>query len=268
MLKLSPAPFNRNIDRWLQYSESRKGRLRRDLTWHNLEYHIKLTKNKLRVLDAGCGLGDMASLLLHKSSLLVLLYFSEKMIENAKDRLRKTDHDLSDDRLIFIRGHVEDLDASLPEGSFDLILCHTLLEYVEDPGRVLTSLVGRLAHGGLFSLVTANCFSEVFKLALQKKDLLGARRALHNRDHKAGLFDETPKQTFSFDSLEELLKGLNIKVLGRYGIRIFADYLPEETRGDVEKYDLLFKLEKEASKLSPFLHIARYLHLICRKEGD
>jgi SAM-dependent methyltransferase len=163
---------------------------------------------------------------------------------------------------------VEDLDSSLPDGSFDLILCHTLLEYVEDPGRVLTSLVGRLAHGGLFSLVTANCFSEVFKLALQKKDLLGARRALHNRDHKAGLFDETPKQTFSFDSLEELLKGLNIEVLGRYGIRIFADYLPEETRGDIVKYDLLFKLEKEASKLSPFLHIARYLQLICRKEGD
>jgi len=267
-LKQSPAPFNRNVDRWLQYSESRKGRLRRDLTWHNLEYHMKLRKDKLKVLDAGCGLGDMASLLLRKSSLLVLLDFSEKMIESAKDRLRKTDHDLSDDRLIFIRGSVEDLDSSLPEGSFDLILCHTLLEYVEDPGRVLTSLVGRLAHGGLFSLVTANCFSEVFKLALQKKDLLGARRALHNRDHKAGLFDETPKQTFSFDSLEKLLKGLNIEVLGRYGIRIFADYLPEETRGDVEKYDLLFKLEKEASKLSPFLHIARYLHLICRKEGD
>lgn len=266
-MKQSPAPFNRNVDQWLQYTESWKGRLRRDLTLHNLEYHVKSKKDKLRVLDAGCGLGDTASRLLHKSSFIVLLDFSEKMIESAKDRLRKTNHNLSQDSLIFLQGPVEDLDASFPEGSFDLILCHTLLEYVGDPGGVLTSLAGRLAPGGLLSLVTANCFSEVFKLALLKKDLAGAHLALHNRDHKAGLFDEMPKQTFSFDSLEALLKGLDLNVLGRYGIRIFADYLPKETRGGLENYNLLFKLEKEASKLSPFLHIARYLHLICRKEG-
>lgn len=261
-------PFNSNVDRWLQYSESEKGRLRRDLTWTNLEDHIKCEKGKLRVLDAGCGLGEMAPFLLDQSGSLVLLDFSEKMLEKAKERLSKKYPGLKEDRIIFIHGRVEELDACLPEGFFDLILCHTLLEYVEDPRGILRPLAGRLAHRGLLSLVTVNRFSEAFRLAILKNDLEGARRALHKRDFQAGLFDHVPKQTFSFENLIELLDGLNLKVMGRYGIRIFTDFLPGEAGRDPANYRLLFELEKEASKLPPFLYVARYLHLICRKEGD
>jgi S-adenosylmethionine-dependent methyltransferase len=267
-LEHTAAPFNGNVDRWLRYSESQKGRLRRDLTWYNLEHHMKFVKGELRVLDAGCGLGEMATFLLDKSSSLVLLDFSEKMLENAKERLSKRHPDLQKDRLMFIHGRVEDLEACLPKGSFHLILCHTLLEYVENPRSILAVLAGRLAHGGLLSLVTVNRFSEAFKLAILRNDLIGARRALHKRDYKASLFDDVPKNTFSFQDLAELLDDLHLKVMGRYGIRIFADYLPEEGGKDPDNYRLLFELEKEASKLSPFLHVARYLHLICQKEGD
>lgn len=264
----TPGSFDGNVERWLQYSESPKGRLRRDLTWHNLQHHIKGKEGKLRVLDAGCGLGDMASFLLDKARALVLLDFSERMLEKAKERLSERHSGLKENMVTFIQGRVEKLDTCLPEGSFDLILCHTLLEYVADPEGVTSSLVGRLAHGGIFSLVTVNPFSEALKLAILKKDLPAARRALHDRHYEADLFDHIPKHTFSFEDLTELLDGLSVKVKGCYGIRIFSDYMPEEVSGDSANYRLLFELEKEASRLAPYLHIARYLHLICQKEDD
>jgi S-adenosylmethionine-dependent methyltransferase len=264
----TPVPFDRNVERWLQYSQSPKGRLRHDLTWYNLEHHIKVKKGKLRVLDAGCGLGDMASFLLGKAKSLVLLDFSEKMLEKAREQLSGRHPGLKKDMVKFIHGSVERLDACLQEGSFDLILCHTLLEYVANPKGIASSLVGRLVRGGILSLVAVNSFSEALRLAILKKDLIGARRALHKRHYEATLFDHVPKHTFSFEDLAELLDGLTLKVMGRYGIRIFADYLPDEGSRDSTNYRLLFELEKEASRLAPYLHVARYLHLICQKEDD
>lgn len=222
----------------------------------------------MRVLDAGCGLGDMASFLLGKAEALVLLDFSERMLEKAKEQLSQRHSDLKENMVTFIHGRVENLDTCLPEGSFDLILCHTLLEYVADPKGMASSLIGRLVHGGTFSLVTVNPFSEALRLAILKKDLIGARRALHNRNYEADLFDHIPKHTFSFEDLVELLDGLTVKVRGCYGIRIFSDYIPEEMSRDSTTYRLLFELEKEASRLAPYLHVARYLHLICQKEDD
>jgi S-adenosylmethionine-dependent methyltransferase len=256
------------VDRWLQYSESQKGRLRQDLTWYNLERHLESLKEPLRVLDAGCGLGEVASLLLPKAGDLMLVDFSEKMLEKARSRLLKKNPRSKRGKLRFIHCPMEELDACLPVGSFHLILCHTLLEYVESPEHILRALVGQLVHGGLLSLVTVNCFSEAFKLALAKNDLTGARKALFKRDFRASLFDDVPKQTFSFEDLAELLHQLGLKIMGRYGIRIFADYMPDEALRDPTSYGLLYELEKEASKLSPFLHVARYLHLICKKGGD
>jgi S-adenosylmethionine-dependent methyltransferase len=163
---------------------------------------------------------------------------------------------------------VEELGVCLPKGFFDVILCHTLLEYVDDPRGILTSLVGRLTHGGVLSLVTANRFSEALRLAILKNDLIGARRALDKRNFKAAVFEHVPKRTFSFEDLADLTGRLDLKVLGRYGIRIFTDYLPEEASRDSTNYRLLFDLEKEASRLATYLHVARYLHLICQKEDD
>jgi S-adenosylmethionine-dependent methyltransferase len=258
--------FDRNVEGWLHYSGTLKGRLRHELTWRHLEKHIRSVKGKMRVFDAGCGLGEMAFQLLEKAAEIVVLDFSEDMLMEAKKRFAE-DHSASDrDRRIFIHGRVEELEHILPQGSFDLILCHNLLEYVEDPRAVLTKMVQRLAPQGLLSLVAANRFGEVFKLALVKKNLEQARMALHEKNSTAELFDNAPKHIFSLEDLEEMADGSGLDVLNRYGIRIFSDYLPEEVMKEPGNERLLFELEKEAATLAPYLHAARYLQLICRKK--
>ncbi len=241
--------------------------MRRDLTWHNLEGYVKSKRGALRILDAGCGLGDMADFLLGRARSLVLLDFSEKMLERAKKRLWGSHSGFKDPRLTFIHGRVEELDSCLPEKAFDVILCHTLLEYVEAPRTVLAALVERLVSGGFLSLVTTNCFSEALRLAILKNDLPGARRALHQKNHEAAVFDHVPRHTFSLENLVALLDGLGLTIKDRFGIRVFSDYMPEDAFEDPKSYRDLLELEKEASKLPPYSNIARYLHLICQKGG-
>lgn len=264
----TPIPFDRNVEQWLEYSESPKGRLRHELTWHNLKHHLKPEKPRPRVLDVGCGLGEMASFLLGKAKSLVLLDFSEKMLEKAEQRLFDKHPDLKTDRITFVHGRVEALETCLPKGLFDLILCHTVLEYVDEPRGIVKALIGRLTPGGLISLVAVNSFSEAFRLAILKNDLTKACEALRKREFPATLFGHVPKHTFSLENLEELVEGMNLRILGRYGVRIFTDYVREEVAKDTRGYRLLFDLEKEASKLLPYLYFGRYLHLVCQREGD
>jgi S-adenosylmethionine-dependent methyltransferase len=260
--------FDRNVEAWLQYSGSLKGRLRHVLTWHHLEEHIKSIEGKLRVFDAGCGLGEMAFQLLEKAAEIVVLDSSEDMLMKAKKRLAQNRSALDRDRQVFIHGRVEEFESLLPRGAFDLILCHNILEYVEDPQAILTKMAQRLAPHGLLSLVAANRSGEVFKLALMKKDLKQARLALHKKNSTGELFDNAPKHIFSPRDLDEMAGGSGMDVLNRYGIRIFSDYLPEDVIKEPGNEPLLFELEKEAAPLASYLHVARYLQLICRKRND
>jgi S-adenosylmethionine-dependent methyltransferase len=256
--------FDRNVDRWLQYQGSVKGRLRHDVILHHLEQHLKSIKGKMRVLDAGCGLGDIAFQLFDKAEKMVFLDFSVNMIEEAKKRLASINA-FDREKASFVHGNVDASVSRMSQGSFDLILCHNILEYVETPRATLGGLAHVLAPGGLLSVVVANCFSEPLKMALASFDLEAARLAINAKDSTAGLFDNAPKHTFSLEELDRVLGDFELKVTARYGIRIFADYLPEAVTQLPGNYRFLFELEKEAATQVPYLNIARYLHVICRK---
>lgn len=257
--------FDRNTERWLLYTESVRGRLLHELAWHHLEPHLGPTGELIKALDAGCGLGDMAFRLLNRAERLVLLDFSEKMIEGAKKRLSGRCTATDRKRIAFVNGAVEELESCVSEGSFDLIVCHNTLEYTEEPEAALALLAKRLSPCGLLSIVVANRFSEPLKLALGRHDLAGARRALHARDWTADLFDHAPKRAFSFQELEDVVMGLDLKAAARHGIRIFTDYLPEDVVEDPGNFQLLLELEKEAASQPAYIPIARYLQVICRK---
>ncbi len=257
--------FDRNVDRWLQYQQSVKGRLRHDVILHHLEQHLKSIKGKMRVLDAGCGLGDIAFQLFDKAEKLVFLDFSVNMIEETKKRLASIDAGFDREKASFVHGNVNESVSRMPQGSFDLILCHNILEYVETPRAALGGLARILAPGGLLSVVVANCFSEPLKMALVKFDLEAARLAINAKSSTAGLFDNAPKHTFSLEELDGVIGDSGLKVVARYGIRIFADYLPEAVIQLPGNYQPLFELEKEAAPRAPYLNVARYLQVICRK---
>ena len=108
----------------------------------------------LRVLDAGCGPGVYAEWLTERGADVVAVDVSPTMVSLARERLGRT-------------ADVREADLGrplpFPAGSFDLVLCPLVLEYVEDWELVFAEFHRVLRPGGhLVFSVTHPSFDYVY----------------------------------------------------------------------------------------------------------
>jgi SAM-dependent methyltransferase len=102
----------------------------------------------IRILDAGCGTGEIAS------RLAVLYPRAEVLgidIIEAHLQLARTRYSKLGERLRFEKRTVFDL--GLPDRSFDLVVCRHLLQSVPHPEKVLAELVRVTRTGGRLHLI-------------------------------------------------------------------------------------------------------------------
>lgn len=103
-----------------------------------------LTREHARVVDVGCGVGDLLVALRgrHPSIKTYGCDFSEKAVTGAKARLPEGE---------FVRHAISDL----PYNSqvFDVVLCTDTLEHLDQPARVVEELVRICAPGGIVVIV-------------------------------------------------------------------------------------------------------------------
>jgi len=258
------AAFDAKAKAWEDYTTTPLGRLREKLTLHHLTQHLGSLPRRLKVLDAGGGTGSYAIPLARQGHQVCLLDFSAQMLAIARQEVEQLDPSLLG-RMDFCHAPVEETPGLFPPDHFDLILCHTLLEYVSEPWEVLRTLITVLRPGGLISLLFANPYADTLRWALIKGNLEKARLALREQVSSADLFD-LPRRTFTAEVVQEAMTRARVEVVAEYGVRIFADYLAGEKLADPEFFARLLELETVASTLHPYRLIARYTQLLGRKE--
>jgi ubiquinone/menaquinone biosynthesis C-methylase UbiE len=219
----------------------------------------------LKVLDAGGGTGSYALPLAQQGYYVCLLDFSAQMLAIARQKVEQLDPSLLE-RIDFCHAPVEETRRLFSPGHFDLILCHTLLEYVSEPQKVLQALTIVLRLGGLISLLFANPYADALRWALTRGDLEKARLALREGVSSADLFG-LPRRTFPAAVVQEAMAQAGVEMVAEYGVRIFADYLPVEKLADPEFFGRLLELETVAGTLHPYRLVARYTQLLGRKPG-
>ena len=229
--------------------------------------HLGSLPRSLKVLDAGGGTGSYAIPLAEQGHWVCLLDFSAQMLAIARQKVEQLDPSLLE-RMDLSCAPVEETPRLFLPDHFDLVLCHTLLEYVSEPREVLRTLTTVLRPGrsyrALISLLFANPYADALRWALAREDLEKARLALRERVASADLFG-LPRRTFPAEVMQEAMAQAGVEVLAEYGIRIFADYLPPEKLADPEFFARLLELETVASILHPYKLIARYTQLLGRK---
>jgi tRNA (cmo5U34)-methyltransferase len=96
-----------------------------------------------RVLELGCGTGEWASAFLrnHPEADYVAIEFSPNMRDLASTRLA------AHTRLRLLD---QDLNTSLPEGPFDLVVSFFAIHHVENKQRLVNDVFASLAPGGAF----------------------------------------------------------------------------------------------------------------------
>jgi S-adenosylmethionine-dependent methyltransferase len=261
--------FDAKAQDWEAYTHTPLGRLRQELTQRRLAQHLDACQPGLHVLDAGGGTGSYALPLAQIGHSVCLVDASARMLAIARQKAEQLDPALLA-RVEFCCAPVEALPDRFRRrggaGHFDLVLCHTLLEYVPDPWATVRILVALLKPGGLLSLLCANPHADPLRWAIAKGDLDRARQALDETVFSADLFG-LARATFTAEAMQEALAREGVDVMAAYGVPVFADYLPADRVADPTFYARLLALESQAGARTPYRLIARYNHLVGRKRA-
>jgi len=168
--------FRDGADKYATYLDTREGRLRLDLSFANLREFLPQSSQPLLALDIGGGTGAMAVRLAQLGLEVRLLDTSLPMLDLAKHAVREA---AVADRIELRHGDAAEFETLFPAGSFDVILCHNILEYVDDPFTVLRGVSRALRdQASIVSVLVRNQAGEVFKAAIRDRDLDAAEQNL------------------------------------------------------------------------------------------
>jgi SAM-dependent methyltransferase len=166
------------------------------------------------------------------------------------------------DRVRGVQGDAHGLFDVVERGGYDVVLCHGVLEYMEDPAEGLANVVAALRPGaGTLSLLTAGLGGAVLARALAGH-FTEARQALTAPEGRWGESDPVPRR-FTPEQLTSLVDATGLSVTSVHGVRVFADLVPGalvDTEPDAE--EALVRLESAASELPAFQAVATQLHVL------
>lgn len=221
-------------------------RLLKRIAWQQLgQIHGK------KILDFGSGEGITANYYA-KDNLVVAIEPSEEMLKN-----RWADYAYT--QLI---GDVSCL-SDIADNSFDVVICHNVLEYVDSKEQVLSELYRVLKTGGVLSIIKHNRAGRVMQMAVLLDDMEKAHGLLDGKDSTASKFGAI--RYYEEEDISKWATGLQI--LKIYGIRTFWDLQQnQEKHGSEEWQKKMAELEMRVSELDEYRNIAFFHHLLLTKE--
>ncbi|MGC2323300.1 MAG: methyltransferase domain-containing protein [Terriglobales bacterium] len=254
--------FQGGAHKYAAYLGTPEGRLRSDLAFANLEDFLppRPAKDSLFALDLGCGTGAMAVRLARLGIHVTLLDSSQEMLEIATRSAREAG---VTEKIVLKHGDADQMANLFRAGSFDLILCHNILEYVDDPATLLRGAARALRDSSaILSVLVRNQAGEVLKAAIRAGDLAAAENSLTAESGQESLYGSKVR-LFRSDSLQDMLKAASLAMIAERGIRVVADYLPPRV-SRIEEYERIFELERKLGSRPEFIAVSRYIHYLAR----
>ncbi|MEU3553199.1 class I SAM-dependent methyltransferase [Streptomyces fragilis] len=216
---------------------------------------------RLRVLDVGMGQGTQALRLARAGHQVTGVERDPLMIEAARRALEDEPAGIRE-RVRLVEGDGQETGVHFLPGAFDIVLCHGVLMYVEDPDALLAGLGRMLAPGGLLSLLVRNGDALAMRPGLAG-DWAGAVAAFDSVDYRNRL--GVNARADRLDALTESLAGIGAPLRAWYGVRVFTDLAPDGTTVPPDLEDLL-AAEERAGRTDPYRQVAALLHL-CGSRG-
>jgi S-adenosylmethionine-dependent methyltransferase len=213
-------------------------------------------RDRLDIVDAGGGTGGFAVPLADLGHAVTVVDSSPDSLAALERRAAEAEVEVR-----ALQGDAADLGELLPAGGADLVLCHSVLEYVEDPVSAMTAMAGLLRKGGAISVLAANPIAAALHRSVAGR-FDEARQILEDPEGRWGDRDPTPRR-FTRESLERLLAVTGFVPGEVHGVRIFADLVPSRLLdGEPGAARALIALEQAAAAHSVLRDIATQLHVL------
>lgn len=215
------------------------------LVWRQLEF----IKDK-KVLDFGSGYGFTASHFGMENEVVA--------VEPAKEMIDKS---VNDGSYVQVHGGIERL-KEFNDESFDVIICHNVLEYVPDKERVLKEFDRLLKKEGILSVVKHNRAGRVMQMVVLLNNFDEARNILNGGNSVASQFGTIGY--YEDEYLTDILAGYD--TVKNYGIRTFWDLQQnQEIHKDEEWQEKMIEMEERVSEINEYRKIAFFHHIILKK---
>ncbi|WP_417617015.1 methyltransferase domain-containing protein [Oceanisphaera sp.] len=233
-----------------------KGRIRLAVLQRDLdELLASLPDRPLRILDAGGGFGPLSQGLAAMGHQVVLCDLSGEMLALAREQAGEKG---ILPQFEFIQAPIQSLTPA-DLGQFDLVLCHAVLEWVEDQSQLLACLQALLRDGGHLSLMFYNRDGLLYhSLVMGHFDYVYADLVKKRRQKLTPGWPCRPPQVYDW------LQALGFVITTRSGVRVIHDYMVEK-RIKVEQADEVIAMELAHARQEPFMHLGRYIHVLAQK---
>ncbi|WP_240139152.1 methyltransferase [Streptomyces sp. MUM 178J] len=215
----------------------------------------------LDVLDTGGGSGNFAVLVAGLGHRVTVVDPSPNALFALERRVAEAG---VADRVHGVQGDVHGLFDVVERAGYDTVLCHGVLEYVDDPAEGVRNAVEALRPSGVLSLLAAGLGGAVLARALAGH-FSEARQALNDPAGRWGEGDPVPRR-FTAEQLTDLVSAAGIEVGAVHGVRVFADLVPGAlVDAEPGALDALLQLEAAAAELPAFRSVATQLHVLGEK---
>lgn len=233
----------------------RRSEARTAVVWETL-CALLSDRPEARVLDIGGGTGGFAVR-------VAGLGHQVTVIDPSPDALaildRRSEETGVADRVTGIQGDLDTVPELVGRAGIDVVLCHGVLEVVEDRSAAMASIAEVLSPGGALSLLVSQRHAAVVAKAMaghfwQARTLLGDQQpddALHR---------------FTVQETTELLAQAGFADVSLHAVRVFTDLVPSALV-DLEPgaAAALADLERSVSRLPEYLTLATQLHALATR---
>ncbi|MGZ9897287.1 methyltransferase domain-containing protein [Shewanella gaetbuli] len=233
-----------------------KGEIRAAVLWRDLEPVINAFSPKsLRILDAGGGFGFFSQKLAALGHEVVLCDISAEMLDEAKAQIDAATTPLN---ITLVHSAIQDLSAD-ELGTFDIILCHAVAEWLVDAKSTLQGLLNLLKPQGVFSLMFYN------KEAMRFHSLISGNFDYVKRDMKVKKKVKlTPTYPLFIEDVRHWFTLWQMDIFCQSGVRVLNDYLKYHLPPGFSKQELI-EMELEYSQREPYLSLGRYVHFMAKR---
>ena len=234
--------------------EQTYGGPRTAVVWAVLRRELSRATGPLRIVDVGGGTGGFAVPLAREGHLVTVVDASPDALAALTRRAAEAG---VAERIIAVQGDVDALTDVVPATEADLVLCHSLLESVDDPAAAVKEVAAALRPGGAASVLVANRAAAVLARAIGGH--VDAAYALLIDGTLAG---DRVLRRFDALSATGLLVAAGLTVEEVHGVRVVADLVPGVVLES--EHEALRAFELAAATLPPYRDVATQLHLLAR----
>ena len=231
----------------------RHSELRTAVVWDALHQLLAGADGELRVLDIGGGTGGFAVRVAGLGHQVTVVDPSPDALATLDRRSEETG---VGERVTGRQGDLATVPQLVGADAVDVVLCHGVLEVVDDPTAAMAAITEVLCPGGRISLLVSQRHAAVVSRAMSGH--FDEAHALLRGGHSAG-----PPHRFTPDETTTLLTEAGFADITLHAVRVFTDLVPSSLV-DLEPgaVTVLAELEREVSVLPEYLPLGTQVHAL------